>query len=321
MAAPVTVDVAGGPAGGAARFRTEFYQYLRRTGRMDVRVIGAQRRVGPAWLLRREVTGPPKARRVALNNVGFIAPGGERVTLLRNALHFLTDEEESGFDPKVITAVGRERTVVRAAARRSDVLVAPCTSMAERVARVTPGLQGRLVVRPHPVSADSIPRLPRDPAILCPVLFTPYKQMTQRLTELLAAIDDCIDPSVRILVTAERAEVPERLARRPRIRLVGRLGHAELRALCARSSVIYYPTGLESFGYPLAEARVSGHPIVALDTAQNREIAGPALCGFELGDEASLRNAITLALTAKIAPDPAPFDPDAYFNWLLGPAR
>lgn len=35
----------------------------------------------------------------------------------------------------------------------------------------------------------------------------------------------------------------------------------------------------EPFGFPLAEARVNGQPV---------------------------------------APDPAPFEPDAYFNWLLG---
>ena len=57
----------------------------------------------------------------------------------------------------------------------------------------------------------------------------------------------------------------------------------------ARSRAIYFPTGLESFGYPLAEARVSGQPAIARDTAQNREIAGPALCGYSLGDPDSLR--------------------------------
>jgi hypothetical protein len=61
--------------------------------------------------------------------------------------------------------------------------------MAERVSQALPGLRGRTVVRPHPVSADSIPDLAQDPAILCPVLFSPYKQMTDRLGELLAAID------------------------------------------------------------------------------------------------------------------------------------
>ena len=51
----ISVDVAGGSMGGAARFRDELYRYLKRTGRTDVNVIGAERRVDPAWLLRREV--------------------------------------------------------------------------------------------------------------------------------------------------------------------------------------------------------------------------------------------------------------------------
>ena len=89
----------------------------------------------------------------------------------------------------------------------------------------------------------------------------------------------------------------------------------------ARSRAIYFPTGLESFGYPLAEARVSGQPVIARDTAQNREIAGPALCGYTLGDPDSLRRAVEVALTADVAPDPGPFDPDQYFGWLLGPPR
>ena len=78
------------------------------------------------------------------------------------------------------------------------------------------------------------------------------------------------------------------------------------------------PPGLESFGFPLAEARVNGQPVIAQDTAQNREIAGPALCGFTVGDIDSLRYATELALKADIKPDTEPFEPDAYFNWLLG---
>jgi glycosyltransferase involved in cell wall biosynthesis len=175
------------------------------------------------------------------------------------------------------------------------------------------------VIRPHPVSADAVPRLPRDPAILCPVLFAPYKQMTQRLAELLAAIADCADPSVRLRVTAERRDVPPRIAGDRRIDFVGRLDPHDLREIWARSRAIYFPTGLESFGYPLAEARASGQPVIARDTAQNREIAGSALCGFQPGDQASLRAAVERALTTQVVADPEMFDPDAYFNWMLGP--
>ncbi len=101
---------------------------------------------------------------------------------------------------------------------------------------------------------------------------------------------------------------------------MGQLDHRDLRQVWARSQAIYFPTGMESFGYPLAEARVSGQPVIARDTAQNREIAGPALCGFSPGDQPRCVSAIALALTTEVAPDPSPFDPDAYFRLAAGAA-
>jgi glycosyltransferase involved in cell wall biosynthesis len=317
----VTVDIAGAQIGGAARFGAELCRYLTRTGRVDVTVIGTDRRVDPAWLIRREIAASTRGRRVALNNVGFIAPGGERWTLLRNALHFLTDVEAGGLDPSLRAATMREAAVVRLAARRADVLVVPSAAMADRVTQILPSVRNRIVVRPHPVSADSVPHLPRDAAILCPVLFAPYKRMTERLAELLAAIEECEDTSAWVWVTAGHTELPRSLACHPRIELVGQLDHHDLRPFWGRSRAIYFPTSLESFGYPLAEARVSGRPVIAQDTAQNREIAGPALCAFAPGDKTSLRDAVALALAANVARDPAPFDPDSYFDWMLGASR
>jgi Glycosyl transferases group 1 len=317
----VTVDAAGGRMGGAARLKAELDRYIDRSGRDDVRIIGTSHKVDPAWLLRRETTMRRPGRRVALNNVSFVAPGGERWTLLRNALHFMTEAELSRLDSSTRATAQREGGVVRLAARRSDVLVAPCTAMVERVLQIMPSLGRRVVVRLHPVSADSIPNLVRDPAILCPILLSPYKKMTERLSELLQAIDGCDDASIQLRVTADRAELPPELESHPRIELVGRLSHASLRKVWGRSRAIYFPTGIESFGYPLAEARASGRAVIARDTEQNREIAGHALCGFTLGDDGSLLQAVKRALTTDVAPDPAPFDPDAYFGWLLGPPR
>jgi hypothetical protein len=319
MPPAVVVDAAGGQIGGAARFKVELRRYLARTGRNDVHIIGAERQVDPAWLLRREVATPTRGRRIALNNVSFVTPGGERWALLRNPLDFLTDEEKAKLDPADRTTNQRRASVVHLAARRADVLVVPSTGMARRVTRTLPGLADRVVMRHHPVSADSIPRLPREPGILCPVLFSPHKGMLERITDLLTAIDDVADAAVRLRVTADQDEVPETLTRHPRIDVVGRLDHHALRELWARSQAIYFPTEIESFGYPLAEARVHGQPVIALDTDQNREVAGPALCGFSPGGGDSLRCAIERALIAEIAPDPAPFDPGAYFSWLLGP--
>jgi hypothetical protein len=317
MPPAVVVDAAGGQIGGAARFKVELRRYIELTGRDDVRIIGADRRLDPAWLLRREVGISARRRRIALNNVSFVGPGSQRWALLRNPLDFLTEEEEAKAGQALRGANRRRAAVVHLAARRADVLVVPTAGMARRVTRVLPGLADRVVVRHHPVAADSIPHLPPGPVILCPVLFSPYKGMTERITELVNAMDGVAEPDIRLQVTANRPEVPESLLNHPRIDLVGRIDHRALRDLWARSRAIYFPPGIESFGYPLAEARVNGQPVIAPDSEQNREVAGPALSGFTVGDTSSLQVAIKQALTMKVQPDPAPFDPTAYFDWLL----
>jgi hypothetical protein len=314
----VTIDIAGGQLGGAARYGTEVYGYLRRSAREDIKVIGLRRRLSPAWLAVREAAAARRSRRVALNNVGFFIPGGERWTLVANPLHFLTAAEMAAQVPALRTAMSRQIPVVYRAARRSDVLVAPCTAMAERIKAALPEVADRVVVRLHPVSANPVPRRPGGSRILCPVLFAPYKNMPDRLAEWLAAVDHALDASVRMMVTADAAEVPASLAASPRLELVGRLDVGALCGLWASSQAVYFPSGLESFGFPLAEARVNGQPVIAQDTPQNREIAGPALCGYTVGDPDSLRHATETALSASLEPDPGPFDPDSYFDWMLG---
>ena len=314
----VTIDLAGGNLGGAARFRDELGGYLERRARHDIRLIGARRRLSPAWLAAREARAVRRSRRIALNNVGFLTSGGERWTLLTNALHFLTGAEMAALDPGLRAAVARQAGIVRRAARRSDVLVAPCTAMAERITAVLPEVADRVTMRMHPVSVAAAHRRPSGALILCPVLFAPYKHMADRIGEWLAAVDEVMDDAVRLIVTASPAEVPASLATSPRLHLVGRLSVAKTRDLWWRCQAIYFPTGLESFGCALAEARVNGVPVIARDTAQNREIAGSALCGYTLGDGDSLLHATRTALTALVTPDAQPFDPDAYFDWMLG---
>jgi glycosyltransferase involved in cell wall biosynthesis len=312
----VTVDVAGAAMGGAARYLAELEGYLAVAGRRDVRVIGSGRRLTPQWLVRRE-TARPGRRRVALNNVSFCGPGGVRWTLLGNALHYLSPAEAARLDPALRAQAARQARVARLAARRSDVLVAPCAAMADRVATALPGLGGRLTVRPHPVTAAASRPPDGPPVILVPVLFAPYKDMRRRLTDLARALDAAGSPAV-IAATATAAEAGPALAACPRVRLLGRVSPAALRPAWATCRAVYFPTGLESFGYPLAEARAAGRPVLARDTAQNREIAGAALVPCSPGNPASLPDAVARALATAVAPDPAPFDPVAYFGWLLG---
>lgn len=319
MGTQVVVDVAGGQEGGAARYRNEFERYLAIENRNDVRVVGVGRYLTADWLVRRELTARNAGRKVAVNNAAFMMPGGERWTVMQNALHYLTESEKREFGATVPRSVHAQAVVVHFGTKRSDVLVAPCTAMAERVITVLPEVRDRVVVRFHPIAPDSFPSgHARDPAILCPVIFHPYKQMDERLAELVRAVDAHGDPEIQVRVTATVSELPAFLANHPRVVPLGRLPHEQLRQIWSQSKAIYFPTGIEAFGYPLGEARLSGHPVIALDTPQNREIAGAALCSFTRGDDGALRDAVARALTIEVAPEHQPFDPKAYFTFLLG---
>ena len=316
----MVVDVAGGEEGGAARFRGEFDRYLAASGRTDVQVLGRRQRLTPTWLVRRELAALTAGRKVAFNNAAFVSPGGERVTVMQNALHYLTAAEATQLAEVIPRSMHTQAAVVRRCARRSDVLVAPCTAMAERVSTVLPEVRERVVVRFNPIAADSFPSgVERQPAILCPIIFQPYKRMDERLRELVAAVDAHADPEVVVRVTASAAQLPSDLAAHPRVVPLGKLPWAQLRETWAASTAVYFPTGIEAFGFPLAEARLSGHPVIARETPQNRELAGAALCGYTLGDADSLVAAVAGALTTSVTADPAPFDPTAYFDALLGP--
>lgn len=316
--ASVVVDSAGATMGGASRLLVELDAFLAASGRSDVRILGRGRSLRPSWLLRRETQAVGAARRIALNNVGFVGTGADRIVLLRNALHFPVPGEQSLLPGPQGRRVALEAGVVRLAARRADLLVVPSSSMASRVAHWLPGAKSRTVVWPHPVSARQGLGEREAGLVVCPVLFAPYKRMDHWLG-LLAQAAEAVRREgmhVRVCVTATHDELTAAGVMTSGLEALGRLDVAEMERLLARAQAIYYPTTVESFGYPLAEARVNGQPVVAADTSHNREVAGPALVPF--GDEVDdLARALRQALTEEVAPTSAS-NPEEYFVRLLG---
>ncbi|WP_041940328.1 MULTISPECIES: glycosyltransferase [Frankia] len=321
---PVLVDCAGAQMGGALRFLTELDGFLAPRPGAGVRLIGRGRRVAPSWLARRERLGRYR-RTVALNNVGYLATRGERWVLLRNALHFLTPAEVRALPRGLPADIARAAPVVRLLARRADVVVVPASSMAERVRTALPRLGDRLVVRPHPLSPQ--PARPGEDervrgAILCPVLFASFKPMGRllRLADTAAAmVAQQTGASVSIVVTATDEEAREQgLAACRSLRFVGRLTPDALRGHQRRAGALLYPTTAESFGYPLAEARLAGVPVIARGTGHNAEVAGPVLVPYRDESADDLAAAMHAALTLTPQPEPGnPFDPVDYFTWLL----
>lgn len=313
------IDSAGAFIGGAARFMSELDRWLAETDVAAPTVLGRGRSLTSSWMVRREVLAPRRARRIALNNVGFLRPGGSRVVLLRNALHFADPDELAGLHFRPSPALRAQIPVVRHTAARVEEAIVPCSAMADRVLRYVPWLEGRLTVRPHPVTQRPwAAQEPTSAAVLVPIVNAPYKRLSWHLANILSALDLMQGSAVsEVRVTARRGELPPSIENDSRVVLLGTLTAEVLDQHYAEAAAVYFPTQLESFGYPLAEARTNGRRVVAIDTDQSREIAGSALAGFQLGDLDSLRAALDEAVTQRVAPDPVAFDPDRYFTSLV----
>ncbi|MDQ1442444.1 MAG: hypothetical protein QOG97_2672 [Acidimicrobiaceae bacterium] len=306
-------DLAGGPTGGAARFRREAEQWVAALPARDVRLVGLARRLGPGWLVARELIEPQR-RRIAANNVSFVTGRGPRIVLLNNALHFLRPGEIDRL-PGVPADLRRQSRVVLGAALRADVIVVPCTDMAERVTAGLPRVASRVVVRHQPYTVTHS-RRPGDGTgyVLYPSIPAPHKDLVGGVQLLADAIAESgLDLEVRVTCTdADLANVARRLG----VRAIGPQSLDGLDQLLAGAALVFSPYTTESYGYPVAEARAVGVPVVGVDTAQNREIGSRALVGFTAGDRDSLARALEVAVATSVDPDPAPFEAAAYFAWL-----
>ena len=74
----------------------------------------------------------------------------------------------------------------------------------------------------------------------------------------------------------------------PRVQFVGPLPRRETQRLYLDADLFVFPSWLESFGQPMAEAMAHGLPIVAADTPVNREICGESAIYFRVGDPGDL---------------------------------
>jgi glycosyltransferase involved in cell wall biosynthesis len=310
----IVVDAAGGDNGGAGRLKYELDAFLS-DGEYPVRLIGRDRFLTSSWLVLREVQAGRASVAVALNNVSFALRGTERRVLVHNALHFLADTERSLLD-LLPWSLRAQIPVVRRMLHRADIIAVPCSAMAERVVARVPSVRDRLVILANPVSPVGAP-LPSDgTSILVPIVPSPYKNVTAELRVLLAALDRR-GGAATVRMTAYRHELPDDIAHHPRLDLLGRLPHHELADQWRRASAVFFPCVLEAFGYPLAEARVYGLPVLSPDTEQAREIAGDALVPYRLSDVGSLADGLD-ALGRDVVAEPDAFDRRLYFSSLLG---
>ncbi|HSH62275.1 MAG TPA: glycosyltransferase [Acidimicrobiales bacterium] len=261
---------------------------------------------------------------MATNNVSFCLGADERKVLLRNRLHFLSADEAARVGPVLPSSHPKEAWIVRAALRRADRVIVPTETMGEQVIARCPWVEDRLDVLPHPVTplvkrTQAARRSPH-PVLLCPILNAPYKNLGDALQELHRAI--LLDPDLHemeVRVTCDERELSDvGVNLTGRVKALGRLTTNQVARELLEADAIFFPMDLESFGYPLAEARVNRIAVVAPSTAHAREVAGDALVPFDRGDTESLAEALSSSLLLKLPPlGENPFDPDRYFRKLF----
>jgi glycosyltransferase involved in cell wall biosynthesis len=310
----VLLDTAGGGVGGAARWRRELDAYLADATTRPT-VIGRSQYLTPAWLVRRESKARGADVVVAANSASFALSGMQRRVLLRNALHFLYPHEERLLRP-MPRGFKAQVPVIRALLSRADVIVTPTSVMAERVGHHVPRARSRIVVRAHPTSPAG-PRCPADrPFVLVPVMPAPYKDLASELRALLEAVGR-IERDLRVVVTAAPDQLPKDVAAHPAVDALGTVPTATATLLWRSATAAFFPCTVEAFGYPLAEARVHGVPVLSPDGPLAREVAGRALVPYRSDDRDSLACALERC-AEPVAPEPRAFDAAAYFRWLLG---
>ena len=313
--------------GGARRFVDELDAYLAEKER-SVTVLGRDARLTLAHLVGRERHADQSGCRIAANNVSF-ARGHTKKVLLRNALHFLSDAERRSLGSAVASRRLRsEAMLVRAMASRADRIIVPSLSMADRVSAKCPALASRIEVKPHPVSLA--PKLPREiigpPRILLPVLYADFKRLNKTLPVVAAAIDRIEADShpglsFRVTLSADEAALCG-IGQFRTVVALGRLSTQQVSNEWGRSSVIVYPTSIESFGYPLAEANLRRLPVLARGDDWVREIAEDALVPLDLASSATVERSIRTALGYQPpARDVSIFNRANYFDTLFDPGR
>ena len=91
-----------------------------------------------------------------------------------------------------------------------------------------------------------------------------------------------------------------RLQLRDRIVVLGRIPANAISNLYRRCDVLWFPSLCETFGWPLIEAMSCGLPIVAADTALNREMAGGAALYYPPFDSPAAVQAIAQLIQSPV---------------------
>jgi len=204
--------------------------------------------------------------------------------------------------------------------RASRIIVTPSAAMRDMIRRYHPDLPpDRFRVLPHGFEREQLSRQPLPEPIA--------QQLTRLQGRLMILYVSHLEPhkghdvAVRAMrelkrqgqpaclyLTMDRRDWPkgyDRLMVKIRewgleddVINLGRVPEGALAELYRRADVFFFPSFCESFGFPLVEAMAHGLPIVAADTAINREMCGEAALYYPPFDSVAAAQRLSTVLSS-----------------------
>ncbi|HLW79071.1 MAG TPA: glycosyltransferase family 1 protein [Terriglobia bacterium] len=253
-------------------------------------------------------------------NFGLLYCPVPQVLLLQNPLYF-SDVYHRVFLPRYGSSVRLKlwlrRWLMLASVRHSDLVMTPTQALLDglrRAGRVSPA---KTMVNPYGVSLPDEARggaapVPSDArqgkaapsvGLLYVSLYTDYKNLGTLLKALPLlnhnggrrfALTTTVNPDSETwpVTHGEDMRLARSAAIAPLVRFSGRLTRQETLEAYRRADIFVFPSMVESFGFPMAEAMAVGLPVVAADTELNREICGDAALYFEPLDPQDLASQV-----------------------------
>lgn len=201
---------------------------------------------------------------------------------------------------------------VRRSVRMASEVTVQTAALADAIAARTGRSRARIHVIPHGPGLTGIEPPQRPRTSVRPVrigyiakwgvqknfgiLFAAIERWTAegRDVRLVLTLDPNLSENVWLLARAKEMGLT------PVIENAGNKDAAGISALYDSLDIFAFPSLVESFGFPLVEAMAKGLPVVAADTASNREVAGNAGSYFSPFDSEALAT-----MLSRIIDDPS----------------
>ncbi len=258
---------------------------------------------------------------ISTGSFGMFRCPVRQLLLVRNALHFSRTYEELFWRRKPLTAkieFRLRRWLILRSVQSADLIMLPTQATLNDLRRYVDVSAQKALVNPYGVSIENVhpggvrmgtgkppPSDSRAFRLLYVSLYSEHKNLSTLLKALpilnrqggkVFGLRTTANPGWKLARTTATYREDLALAGLPEIakwvEFVGPVEVNQAQQLYRDADIVVFPSLIESFGHPMAEAMAHGLPVVAADTPANREVCGEAAVYFRPLDPGDLAEKI-----------------------------